>query len=43
VHAYDVLIVLPLLAERLLRSARGRESAPAQRAVDAPEKIATTF
>src|SRR5512135_349173 len=42
-HAYDVLIVLPLLAERVLRSARGRESVPAQRAVDAPEKIATTF
>jgi len=42
-HAYDVLIVLPLLAERALRSARGGASTSSRHAPDAPEKIATTF
>ncbi len=40
-HAYDLLIVLPLLAEHLVRSQRGREPAP--RPMDAPEKTVTTI
>jgi len=38
VHAYDVLIVLPLLVEHLVRSLRGAAVAPKARPVDAAEK-----
>jgi hypothetical protein len=38
-HLYDLLIVLPLLAEQLVRSLRGGEAPMKARPVDAPGKL----
>jgi len=42
-HFYDLLIVLPLMAEQLLKSLRGREPRVKSRPLDATDKSASPF
>jgi hypothetical protein len=42
-HFYDLLIVLPLVAEQLVRSVRGREPGEKARPLDATDKSASPF
>ena len=43
VHFYDLLIVLPLVAEQLVKSVRGREPSVEARPLDATDKSASPF
>jgi len=42
-HFYDLLIVLPLVAEQLVKSRRGREPGVKSRPLDATDKSASPF
>jgi hypothetical protein len=42
-HFYDLLVVLPLMAERLVKSRRGREPAEKARPLDAADKYVSPF